>query len=86
LSLWTTISGRKRTARGNLAMARLTLSLSTRSTTPLRAVGMEVHIGMEATLTKAMVATSMATGTMEDTGKQLQWSPQWEQWTPQWRK
>jgi hypothetical protein len=30
---------------------------------------MEFHIGMEATLTKAMVATSMATGTMEDSGE-----------------
>jgi hypothetical protein len=69
LSLWTTISGRKRTARGNSAVARLTLSLSTRSTTSLRAVEMEIHTGMVATLTKATVATSMAIGTMEDSGE-----------------
>jgi hypothetical protein len=62
-------SGRKRTARGNSAMARTTLSPSTRSTTLLRAVGMEVHTGMEATSAKAMVAISMATGTMEDSGE-----------------
>jgi hypothetical protein len=32
-------------------------------------VGIEVHIGMEAPLTKAMVTTSMATGTMEYSGE-----------------
>jgi hypothetical protein len=69
LSIWTTTSGRKRTVRGNSAVARITLSPSTRSTTPLRAVEMEVHTGMEATSTKAMVAISMATGTMEDSGE-----------------
>jgi hypothetical protein len=30
---------------------------------------MEVHTGMEATLTRATVAISMATGTMEDSGE-----------------
>jgi hypothetical protein len=68
LSLWTTTSGRKRIVRENSVVARTTLSPSTRSTTLLRAVGMEVHTGMEAT-SKAMVATSMATSTMEDSGE-----------------
>jgi hypothetical protein len=68
LSLWTTTSGRKRTARGNSATARTTLSPSTRSITLLRAMEMEVHTNMEAT-SKAMVVTSMATNTMEDFGE-----------------
>jgi hypothetical protein len=52
-------------------MPILTLNLSTRGTTHLRAVDMEVCIGMEVTLAKAMVATSIATDTMEDSGKTI---------------
>jgi hypothetical protein len=66
---WIITSGRRKTVRGNYTMAKITLNPFIRSITSLRAVEMEVHIGMEATSTKSMVATSMATGTMEDSGE-----------------
>jgi hypothetical protein len=69
LLLWTIISGGRRTARGNSTMARITLNPFTRSTTFLMAVEVGVHTGMEVTSTEAMVATSMATDTMEDSGE-----------------
>jgi hypothetical protein len=66
LSHWITTSGRKRTARGSLAMARLTLNCSTRSTIHLNAVEMVVRTDMEAISAKEMAVTLMAIGTMED--------------------
>jgi hypothetical protein len=69
LSHWITTSGRKRTARGSLAMARLTLNCSTRSTIHLNAVEMVVRTDMEAISAKEMVVTLMAIGTMEDSGE-----------------
>jgi hypothetical protein len=53
-------------AKGSSMEARTTLNPSTRDTTPLRVVGMGTLTGMEATSIRAMVATSMATGRMED--------------------
>jgi hypothetical protein len=50
-------------------MAKITLNHFTRNTISLRAVEMETRTGIEATSTKAMVATSMAIDTMEDSGE-----------------
>jgi hypothetical protein len=69
LSHWTTTSGRKRTAKGDSMEARTTLNPFTRGTTPLRVVGMGTPTSMEDTSPMAMVATSMARGTMEDSGE-----------------
>jgi hypothetical protein len=71
LSLWTTTLGRRKILRGSSTVARPTLNLSTRGTTPPRVVEMEVHTGMEVTSPRAMVATSMAMGTMEDSGETI---------------
>jgi hypothetical protein len=69
LSHWITTSGRKRTARGSSATARLTLNRSTRSTIHLKTVEMVVCTGMEAISAKEMVATSTAIDPMEDSGE-----------------
>jgi hypothetical protein len=66
---WTIILGRRRTARGSSTMAKITPNPFTRSTIFLMAVEVEVHTGMEATTIEEMVATSMAIGTMEDSGE-----------------
>jgi hypothetical protein len=50
-------------------MARITLNPFIRSITFLMVMEVGAHTGMEATLTEAMVATSMAICTMEDSGK-----------------
>jgi hypothetical protein len=67
-SPWTTISRRRRTARGSLAI-RVTLSHSTRSTILL--MGMEViaHTGITVISTRGMATISMVTSSMEDPGE-----------------
>jgi hypothetical protein len=65
-SHWITTSGRKRTAKGSSAIARLMWNHSTRSTIHLKAVDMVVRTSMGAISAKEMVVTSMAISTMED--------------------
>src|SRR3954467_7843625 len=67
LSLWTTTSGRKKTARGSLAVTGLTLTSLTRSIILLREVEAIVHIAMEATSTGETATTIMAIGPMVTT-------------------
>src|SRR4051794_9162728 len=58
-SLWLTILGRKKIARGCLAATRPTLTSLTRSIILLREVEGKVPIAMEVTLTGEMATTTM---------------------------
>jgi hypothetical protein len=69
LLLWIITLGRRKTIRGNYTMAKVTPNPSIRSITSLMVMEVGTHTGMEATLTEAVVATSMATSTMEDSGE-----------------
>src|SRR3954452_12235164 len=67
-SHWTTTSGRKKTARGSLAVTGATLTSLTRSIILLREVEATVPIALEVTSTGKTATTIMATGPMVTTG------------------
>src|SRR3954468_127911 len=67
-SLWTTTSGRKKTARGSLAVTGPTRKSLTRSIILMREVEATVLIALEVTSTGEMATTIMAIGPMVTTG------------------
>src|SRR3954468_14791526 len=68
LSPWITTSGRKRTAKGNLAITRPTRISLTRSIILMREMEVTVLIALEDTSIGEMATTIMAIGSMVTTG------------------
>src|SRR4051794_5326159 len=67
-SPWITTSGRKRTAKGSLAITRTTRIYLTRSIILMREMEVTVLIALEVTFIEGMVTTIMAIGSMVTTG------------------
>src|SRR3954471_9990876 len=67
-SPWITTSGRKRTARGSLAITRLTRISLTRNIILMREMEVTVLIALEDTFIEEMATTIMAIGSMVTTG------------------